>query len=198
MGARKLAETTPQTLTSTEVSAVFFNSIKPQTLQYLDERGYLRPSFYFKSGHPGNLISQQERDLLAQSHGGKNRGDPHRRFTYEDLVWIRLFVYVKDRLEAAKATKAQQTAGGILRVLRERTPHGCPPAGRLIFFGRQVYLLEDSTVVSLLDGQLALTQVLTDSVIAEVKGRIEALVSLDRIRPIPIRCSPSNSVRLTA
>jgi hypothetical protein len=198
MVRRRLAETSPPTLTSTEVSAVFFNSIKPQTLQYLDERRYLRPSFYFQAGKPGNLISREDRDLLTQNQGRKRRGDPHRRFTYEDLVCIRLFVYVKERLEVAKAKRAQQTAGDILRVLRERSPHGCPPAGRLIFFGRQVYLLEDSAVVSLLDGQLVLTQVLTDSVIAEVKGRIETLVSLERIRPIPLRCSPTTSERLSA
>jgi hypothetical protein len=197
MERRKLAETSPPTLTSREVSAVFFDAISPNTLQYLDERQYVRPSFYYAADRPGSLLRREDRDLLVQSRG-KQRGDPRRRFSYDDLVWIRLFVYVSDYLKQAKATRPLQRAGEILRLLKTRTPEGCPPAWRLVFFGKDVYLLEEATAVSLTDGQLALTQLLTDNVEAEVKGRIEALVALQRIRPIPTKCSFARTERMSA
>jgi hypothetical protein len=194
---RKTAETSPPTLTSEEVAEVFFHSISPSNLQYLDERGYLRPSFYFDSSRPGSVIPSRERDLL-RTDVKRSRGDHHRRFTYGDLVLIRLLIYVKDRLKEAKTPLPLKRAGDIVRRLKGRAPEGCPPSSRLIFFGRDVYLLDEATTVSLTDGQLGLTQILTDSVEGEVKGRIEALVALDRIRPIPTKCSVTASQRMSA
>ncbi len=197
MKRRKVAETTPPTLTSQEVAEVFLRAITPSNLQYLDEKAYLRPSFYFSSARPGRVIAARERGLLREEEN-RSRGDNHRRFTYEDLVWIRLLIYVRDRLKAAKAPWPLKGAGDIVRRLKVRAPEGCPPSSRLVFFGKDVYLLEESAAVSLTDGQLGLTQILTDSVEAEVKGRIDTLVALERIRPIPTKCSIAGSERASA
>jgi hypothetical protein len=197
MGRRKVAETSPPTLTSEEVSEVFLRAITPSSLQYLDEQQYLRPSFYFSAQQPGRVIPRAERDLLRKTRS-RSRGDHHRRFTYEDLVWIRLLIYVKDGLKKAGVPWPLKKAGDIVRRLKVKTPDGCPSSSRLVFFGQDVYLLEESTAESLTDGQLGLTQVLTDSVEAEVKGRIDALVALQRIRPIPTKCSARQPQRMSA
>jgi hypothetical protein len=192
MRRRKLAETSPPTLTSREVAEVFLGALTSSNLQYLDEQQYLRPTYYFDKTRPGGVISAPERDLHLENVG-TSRGNARRRFTYGDLVWIQLLVYVRDRLETAKAARPLQKAGDIVRRLKVKTPEGCPPPSRLVFFGQDVYLLEESTVVSLTDGQLGLTLILTDTVEAEVKGRIDALVALERIRPIPTKCSLERS-----
>lgn len=197
MGRRRVAETSPPTLTSEEVAEVFLRAITPSNLQYLDEQQYLRPSFYFSAERPGRVIPREERDLLLQNRP-RSRGDHHRRFTYEDLVWIRLLIYVKDGFKNAAVAWPLKKAGDIVRRLKVKKPEGCPPSSRLVFFGHDVYLLEESTAESLTDGQLVLTQVLTDSVEAEVKGRIDALVALQRIRPIPTKCSMRQSERMSA
>jgi hypothetical protein len=176
---------------------VFFGAIKAQALQYLDEQDYLRPSFYFSSQHPGNLMSRSDRDLQLQERT-RSRGDARRRFTYEDLVWIRLLVYVKDGLKTAGMTRPLQRAGDIVRRLRSKTPTGCPPPSRLLFFGRDVYLLDDAMAVSLTSGQLGLTQLVTDNVEAEVKGRIDTLIALKKIRAIPTKCSIDRAERVSA
>jgi hypothetical protein len=68
-----------------------------------------------------------------------------------------------------------------------------------VFFGKNVYLLDGAAAVSLMgDGQLALTQVLTDGLMSEVKGRLEALVALEEIRPIPLKCSVERGERIPA
>jgi hypothetical protein len=87
-----------------------------------------------------------------------------------------------------------------VRVLKERTPpgQGCPPPWRLLFLGKDVYLLEDAATVPLTGGQLALTQLFTDNVIAEVKGRIDALVALKEIRAIPTKCSMIRAAQKSA
>jgi hypothetical protein len=197
MRHRRVAETSPPTLTSEEVAEVFLRAISPSNLQYLDEQQYLRPSFYFSSESSGRVVTREERDLLIKNRQ-RTRGDHHRRFTYEDLVWIRLLIYVKDGLKNAGVAWPLKKAGDIVRRLKVKAPEGCPPSARLIFFGQDVYLLEESTAVSLTDGQLVLTQVLTDSVQAEVRGRIEALIAMQRIRPIPTKCSMRQSDRMSA
>jgi hypothetical protein len=197
MRRRKLGETSPPTLTSEEVAEVFLGAITPSNLQYLDEQQYLRPSFYFSAESLGQVITREERDLALESRQ-RTRGDHRRRFTYDDLVWIRLLIYVKDGLKSAGVAWPLKKAGDIVHRLKVKAPEGCPPSSRLVFFGQDVYLLEESTAVSLTDGQLVLTQVLTDNVQAEVKGRIDALVALQRIRPIPTKCSMRKSERMLA
>jgi len=67
-----------------------------------------------------------------------------------------------------------------------------------VFFGEDVYLIEEAAVRSLTNGQLVMKQLLTDNIEAEVKGRIDALVALSEIRPIPTKCSTDRAVRMTA
>jgi hypothetical protein len=197
MSGRRIAETSPQTLTVQEVATAFFNAVTAEQLRYLDRNDYIRPTYYHALGRPGGLITREERDLLIQSRGPQ-KGDPHRLYNYEDLVWIRLFIYVRDNLRDAGAARAFQRAGVILRDLRRLTPQGCPPPWRLVFFGEDVYLVEEAAVRSLTNGQLVMKQLLTDNIEAEVKGRIDALVALNEIRPIPTKCSAGRLVRMTA
>jgi DNA-binding transcriptional MerR regulator len=191
--ARRAAETTPPTLASSEVAEVFFGDLSAQNLQYLDEQGYLRPSYYLAGQQ---LVDREARDA-ALDPKNRTHGDARRRYSYEDLVWIRLLIYLRDGLKSARATRPLQRAGAIVRRLRG-TEAGCPQSARLLFFGADVYLLEGDAVISLTDGQIALRQVVTDHVEAEVRGRIDALVAIQRIRPIQAKCSMKSATRLTA
>jgi hypothetical protein len=179
---RRPPQTTPVTYTSWEVAAIFQNAVTPASLQSLDIRGHLRPSFYFDSTGDGALIPAGERDLRVQERG-RGRGDPGRRYTYLDLVWLRLFIYLKEGFIRAQVPKAVQRAGEILNVVRAQSPDNCPPSWRLSFVGKNVYLLRDDlTAECLNDGQLAMTQLLIENAMAEVRGRVEALAAHRKIR----------------
>src|ERR1700687_952870 len=182
---RKPPATTPATFTSWEVAAIFQNAVTLSALQNLDVKGYLRPSFYFDASGERKLIPASERDRLVHDRG-KGRGDPGRRYTYLDLVWMRLFIYLKQGFAQARVPKAVQHAGEILRIVRNQSPDNCPPSWRLAFVGKDVYLLRDDlTAECLSNGQLAMTQLLIENAMAEVRGRVEALAADQRIRPSP-------------
>src|ERR1051325_2310798 len=122
---RRLAMTEPPTLTSREVAEVFLGGISTADLQYLDEQQYLRPSFYLSRSAPGSLISPPARDAIVRTTG-RNRGNNRRRFTYGDMVWIQLLIYVKERLKLAGATLPLKRAGDIVRRLRGNGHDSCP------------------------------------------------------------------------
>lgn len=178
--------TTSSIYGSGDVSAIFQGAISPSTLQYLDETGYLRPSFYAAPNQDNQLISPVERDQLIAARG-RTRGDPRRQYTYVDLVWIRLFLYVKSGLTTHRVSSAGRKAGEIIRALRERTGT-CPSASRMIVAGKDVYLLQENTIAECLTqpGQLGLMQIVTDQVAAEVRGRVEALAAHQKVRVTPI------------
>jgi hypothetical protein len=178
---RRPPATQPPTFTSWEVAAVFQKAVTASILQNLDIRGHLRPSFYFDLTN-GVLVTTEQRDQLIRERGA-GRGDPGRRYTYLDLVWLRLFIYLKQGFLRAGVPKAVQCAGQILQRIRTQSPDNCPPSWRLIFVGRNVYLLRDElTAECLSDGQLAMSQLLIENAMAEVRGRVEALAAHHKIR----------------
>ena len=178
---REPAQTRPPTFTSLEVSLIFRNSVTTSSLQHLDKSGLLRPSYYYDSVAPGGLITASERDSRV-AVAGHGRGDPHRRYTYQDLVWIRLFLKVKVRLISAGVPNAGRRAAQGVSAIRSRAGGECPPAWRLVVLGKELYLVRDDMVESLTrPGQLGLVE-LFESVEAEIRGRVTALAAHKKIR----------------
>lgn len=198
---REPAATDPPTYTSLEVSAVFHGVLTPSALQSLDRRDLLRPSFYYDSNAPGGLIPREERDRrLLQS--GSSQADPHRRYTYTDLVWIRLFLRVKAEFAKADVPNPTRRAAEVIAALRLRAGDACPPAWRLVIFGRELYLVTDDMTAESFGhpGQLGLVQFF-ETVHAEVRGRVTALAEHKKIRalefnPVGIEEQPSRSSKM--
>jgi hypothetical protein len=133
------------------------------------------------------LISASQRDALIENRGAKSRGDPKRRYTYQELVWLRLIIYVKEHFERTDAPNPSRRSAEIVEKIRRITDGPCPPASRLIFIGsRDVYFFDDRGLAEHLsdDRQLAMRTLLTDTVFAEVRGRIAVLEATDDIRSL--------------
>ena len=165
----------PRTYSANDVSKILKGRVTLSTLQRWDEQEFFRPSLYAVG--EGRLIDRAERDTRL-GEVGKTRGAPHRRYTYLDLVWMRLFLYVMDALSARKVSNAGRKAANIIANLRGTGETPPPHSSRLLFVDEDVFLLNGGTVARCLTAskQLPLTQIFTDQVAAEVGGRIQALV----------------------
>ena len=183
---REPAATNPPTYTSQEVSAVFRGVLTPSALQSLDKRNLLRPSFYYDPKAPGGLIPKEERDRRVRE-AGSSEADPHRRYTYTDLVWIRLFLRVKGEFGKAGVPNPTRRASEVIAALRSRAGDTCPPAWRLVIFGRELYLVTDDMSAESFahPGQLGLVQFF-ETVHAEVMGRVTALSEHKKIRALKV------------
>jgi len=132
-------------------------------------------------------MSAAERDERIQADG-KSRGDPRRRYTYNDLLWMRLFLYVKDHLHQGNIPNPARRGAEIVAAIKQITKGTCPASSRLLFVGAQgAYLLDEHGVVIHLgdDRQLAMRTILTDTIFAEVRGRIAVLEASRDIRSLP-------------
>jgi hypothetical protein len=179
--------TLPPTFSSLQILSIFAGRLSPQHPQYLDKRGYLRPSHYWDDAQ-GRLITREERDEAIKNRGRAWRGDPHRRYSYSDVARLRLLLYVRDELRAAGVgRRALQRAGQVVDRLRQRFPDGSPPARRLLVLGDAVYLLGDTRTVECLtpDRQLPLVQLFADEIESEVRGRVEVLSARVRMVAVP-------------
>lgn len=161
--------------------------VTEQALVSWDKAAIFRPSFYLDRGPKGALLSAVERDerILAN---GKSQGDPQRRYTYNDLLWIRLFLYVKDHLHHGNVPSPARRGAKIVAAIKEITKGVCPASSRLLFVGTQgAYLLDEHGVIVHLgdDRQLAMRTILTDAIFAEVRGRIAVLEARRDIRSLP-------------
>jgi hypothetical protein len=184
---REPAQTIPPTFTSLEVSAIFHGGLTVSSLQDLDRRGLLRPTFYYDSEAPGGLITQSERDSRLAA-AGSGEADPHRRYTYTDIVWMRLFLRVKTAFLSAKVANATRRAAEVIVSIRSRAGGACPPAWRLVIFGKELYLVKDDMTAESFarPGQLGLVQ-LFETVHAEVRGRVTALAEHKKIRTLELK-----------
>jgi len=81
---------------------------------------------------------------------------------------------------------ASRRSAKIVQWIQGITGDKCPPAARLIFAGRDTYLLDDRGIAEHLGGkgQLALRVILTDTVFAELRGRIAVLEQDGEIRAV--------------
>jgi len=132
-------------------------------------------------------MSASERDERIRLDG-KSRGDPRRRYTYNDLLWMRLFLYVKEHLHQGSVPNPARRSAEIVAAIKEITKGPCPASSRLLFVGTQgAYLLDEHGVVVHLgdDKQLAMRTILTDAIFAEVRGRIAVLEASRDIRSLP-------------
>jgi hypothetical protein len=181
---RQPAATDPPTYTSQEVSAVFHGLLTPSALQSLDRRDLLRPSYYYDPNASGGLIPREERDRRVLE-AGSSQADPHRRYTYIDVVWIRLFLRVKGEFGKAAVPNPTRRASEVITALRSRAGDTCPPAWRLVIFGRELYLVTDDMTAESFGhpGQLGLVQFF-ETVHAEVRGRVTALAEHKKIRAL--------------
>ena len=183
--SRPVEDTAPPTFAVTEVLRILRGSLSASTLQTLDEKGIIRPSYYFDSSAVGKVISPETRDSRVKA--GRSPADPPRRYTYPDLYWLSLFVHVRDGLNGKMPRKAFKSAGrAVLELQRICTGEFLPSGSRLIFHGEEVYFLRDGEVAYCLTrpGELALTQLLADKLVAEVQGRVSVLMAHRTIREI--------------
>jgi hypothetical protein len=132
-------------------------------------------------------MTTAERDERIQTEG-KSQGGPRRRYTYNDLLWMRLFLYVKEYLSQGNVPNPARRGAEIVAAIKEITKGACPASSRLLFVGAQgAYLIDEHGVVVHLgdDRQLAMRTILTDAIFAEVKGRIAVLEASRDIRSLP-------------
>lgn len=182
-----LPDTNPPTYTASEVARILRAKVTEQTLVSWDKACIFRPSFYLDRGTKSDLISAEKRDERIQANG-RSQGNPRRRYTYNDLVWLRLLLYVKDHLHLGKVPSPARRGAKILATIKEITKGVCPASSRLLFVGTQgAYLLDEHGIVVYLgDGrQLAMRTILTDAIFAEVRGRIAVLEASRDIRSLP-------------
>ena len=170
-------EQAPDTYSSTRVARILAH-VGPGKLQHWDKQGYFRPSFY-RCRSSGALIPVAERPL-TELRGGGNQGAPSRAYTYEDLLWLRLYLNIIDGVRAARRTaRPYKPAAALLKTLRHRY-EVCPSAKRLLFHGDHVFMIDaDTGHAECLShpGELAMApQLLSTSAIhADVRGRLEVL-----------------------
>jgi hypothetical protein len=161
--------------------AILKGRVAPMTLTRLDVEGSpLRPYGYYDADSSTRLISVDERQRRLRRADGSLRGAPDRCYTYQQLLWIGIFCYVEWHLEQAGAPAARPRAIRAIRRLQERNHGVLPSASRLVFFEHDVYLLADDGPTECLtdDGQqLAMRQILTDEIAAEVHGRVAVLAA---------------------
>lgn len=173
-------ETQPPTYTAGEVARIFSGEIDPVLLKNWDLSALFRPSYYLEKD---KLMATAERD--AHIFNPSFRGNPRRRYTYQDLVWLQLLIYVKVQFERVGVPNARRKSAKIIASIREITNDQCPSAARLLFVGKtDVYLLLDDREVAQhlgKDNQLAMRALLTGSIFAEVKGRIAVLEAAEEI-----------------
>lgn len=177
--------TDPATFTSKEVAAIF-RDLTVSMLQDLDKRGLIRPTYYSSSSASSGLMTRDERDRLNDAGGTTSSPSaPHRLYTYGDLLWIRIFLRVKVLFKRAAVPNAARRAAEAVSRIRERTGDRCPPSWRLVLFGSDVFLLTDDDRVESLTqpGQLGFVQWF-ETIDAEIKGRISALVAHKKIRDV--------------
>lgn len=177
---RAPAQTSPPTFTSHEVSAIFHGAVTPSSLQHLDRTGLLRPSFYFDALHPGNLMPQKERNSASKTKVLR------RRYSYTDLVWIRLFVSIRDAFSKSGTANCGRQAARAIAAIRASSNETCPPSWRIVLLGRELYLIRDDAIAECLTkpGQMGFVELL-ETVEAEVRGRVTALSAHRKIRELP-------------
>jgi hypothetical protein len=178
-------DTSPPTYTAGEVSRILKGKVTEVLLERWDKSGVLRPSFYHAMS---KLLSPSERDAQVLKTG-VNQGNPRRRYTYQDLVWLRLFVYVRDHYEAASVPNPGRKSAKVIASIRKLTNNQCPATSRLLFAGRNdVYLIDDQGIAENVGqgGQLAMRTLLTETIFAEVTGRIAVLEASNDIRSLGV------------
>jgi len=173
-----------------EVARIFAGELDRVLLQKWDSSGVFRASYYLEKD---KLMAVTERNAGAFDPSFK--GNPRRRYTYQDLVWLQLLVYVKIQFEKDRVPNAKRKSAEIIASIREITNDRCPSAARLLFVGKSdVYLLlEDREVAQRLgkDNQLAIRALLTGSTFAEVKGRIAVLEAAEEISALDLAADGS-------
>lgn len=162
--------------TSRQVCRILGGGVTQARLQHWDKYGLFRPSFY-RDRQTGRLIPASAHSVQP---GSGNRRNPARLYTYEDLLWLRLYLNIIDRLRTAEGLKRPYApAANLLRRLRELFGPTCPSAKRLLFHAGHVYLLGGEHGLSeclVHPGELAWASFIsTEALHAEIAGRVEVL-----------------------
>jgi DNA-binding transcriptional MerR regulator len=192
---RRPSDTSPPTYTAGEVANIFRKEgVTESGLAKWDEAGIFRPTYYYADEAEGRVQSREQRDA-GVSAGKKNRGNPRRRYTFHDLLWMRLLFYVREELrDIPHGSRLPAKVLAELRTLDD-TP---PPATRLVFVGKDVYVLGERGEATCLTrpGQLAMRQLIEPAALeAEVRGRLHVLADRNEIRQMAEYPQPETEKR---
>lgn len=175
---RPAADTDPATFTAGEVERLLHGELKAGALPKWDRAAIFRPSFYDDGGAKSGLMPRAAYD--ANQERRRDRGSPHRRYTFSDLVWLRFFLQVKKELGKRKRSSSSRVAARVVDALRGRVGDVPPSPLRLLFVGRDVYYVGVGGQAECITrpGQRVFTELVVEPSVADLRGRVTLLHSL--------------------
>lgn len=183
---RRPAETDPVTYTTGQVSRILGSGLTAQQLIRLDDNRLFAPSYYFDADAAGRVVPRQNLTSAELEAIDGSR----RRYSYQDLIWITLLRYVKNRLMESEVPSPTRRAAEVLQEIQRLFGDRCPSSSRIIFVGPNAYLLTDEARLTCLTdpagGQVALTALLLETVDAEVRGRVAVLADLNEVPALAV------------
>lgn len=171
------------TYTSAEVVEIFTGyGVSLSALQSWDRLGIFRPTYYEDAD---GRMSREQRDTKIQERGGPSRGDPHRAYSYNDLVWLRVLLYVSTRFRERGVASPARRASDVVLAAKGLGYESPPHAARFFFIDQHVYLVDGSPVPQCLTAgnQLPFVQIFACEFSAELEGRMRVLERFNRIDP---------------
>lgn len=171
------------TFTSAEVVEIFAGyGVSLSTLQSWDRLQIFRPTYYEDAA---GLMSRDRRDAKIRERGAASRGDPHRAYSYNDLVWLRVLLYVSRKLSERGVASPARRASEVVLAAKGLGYESPPHTARFLFIDQHVYLVDCSAVPQCLTpgNQLPFVQIFACEFSAELEGRMRVLERFNRIGP---------------
>jgi len=152
------------------------DEVSVQVLAQLDARRLFRPSFYEDLDADSGLISVAVRDARAS----RKRGDPHRRYTFEDLLWLRIFVSIHCELKGHRVKGAAKRTAKAIDTLKQHLSGNLPQDARVVVVGSEVYLVSPRGEVfcATNPGQGILREVVVHTLITDTRARVAVLQTM--------------------
>jgi hypothetical protein len=130
----------------------------------------------------GGLITRADRDAKIRAQG-PSQGDPHRAYSYNDLVWLRILLYVRAKFREREVASAARRASEVVSAAKGLGYESPPHAARFLFIDQHVYLIDGSPTPQCLTpgNQIPLVQIFACEFSAELDGRMRVLERFKRI-----------------
>jgi hypothetical protein len=161
--------------------------VSVQVLAQLDAKRLFRPSFYEDLDADSGLISVAVRDARSS----KKRGDPHRRYTFEDLLWLRIFVSIQRELKERRVSGAAKRAAKAVDAIKHHLGGTLPEDARLVVVGAEVYFVSPrgEAFCATSTGQGALREVVMHTLITDTRARVAVLQTMRSLAKVGQRQS---------